>query len=82
MTPERRDGSDGAEPLALALQRARADFLEMPGLRLTAAQARRLWMLDSGLCEAVLTELVGSQFLARSGGDSFVRADSSMRRSP
>ena len=64
----------------IALQRAKADFLEMPGLRLTAAQACRLWTLDSRVCEAVLTELVGSQFLARVHNGSFVRADAMIRR--
>jgi hypothetical protein len=30
----------------------------MPGLRLTRAQARRLWGLDSQTCDAALAELV------------------------
>ena len=39
-------------------QRVRGEFAEMPGLRLTLAQAQRLWALDSVLCEAVLNALV------------------------
>ena len=62
-------------PFETALQRVRADFLEMPGLRLTEAQARRLWALDADVCSAVLAELVASRFLTRSRNDSFVRAD-------
>ena len=57
-----------------ALHRARADFLEMPGLRLTANQARRLWMLDPAVCEAVLNDLVSMHFLERIGRDAFRRA--------
>ena len=46
------------DSFSLALRRARAEFLEMPGLQLTVAQAARLWHFDSALCSAVLTELV------------------------
>lgn len=57
-----------------ALHRARADYLEMPGLRLTSHQARRLWMLEPGLCNAVLDELVEAHFLVRTDRDTFTRA--------
>ena len=57
-----------------ALTRARAEFLEMPGLRLTVAQAARLWSSDSALCQAVLTRLVETRFLVRSGDSAFARA--------
>jgi hypothetical protein len=73
MTLENRNASHRAAFFDIALQRAKADFIEMPGLQLTPAQARRLWMLEPELCDAVLTELVGSQFLARSGNGIFVR---------
>jgi hypothetical protein len=45
-----------------AVSRARAEFLEMPGLLLTEAQAARLWAFDDGLCRAVLAHLVESRF--------------------
>jgi hypothetical protein len=80
MAPHICDVLPGGPLFELALQRAKADFLEMPGLQLTTAQARRLWMLDSGVCDAVLAALVGAQFLARSRNGSFVRADGSMLR--
>jgi hypothetical protein len=67
--------SDGpAEAFASALRRAQAEFLEMPGLQLTEAQAARLWSFDSALCSAVLTALVESRFLVRSRHESFSRA--------
>lgn len=62
-------------PLHVAVERARAEFLEMPGLRLTAAQARRLWTLEAGVCDAVLEELLASRFLKRTAGDAFIRND-------
>jgi hypothetical protein len=72
-----RDNASSAPamPFEEALQRVRADFLEMPGLRLTEAQARRLWALDPEVCSAVLAELVASRFLMHSRNESFVRAD-------
>jgi hypothetical protein len=59
-----------------AVQRARADFLEMPGLRLTAFQAQRLWTLEPDVCRAVLDQLVDTRFLTRSAGNTFIRAAS------
>jgi hypothetical protein len=58
------------------LRRVQAEFLEMPGLRLTRAQARRLWALDDTLCEAVLSALVDARFLVESRNASFVRVSS------
>ena len=42
----------------------RSDFHEMPGLRLTTAQARRLWDLDTATLDVVLGDLVATGFLA------------------
>jgi hypothetical protein len=68
------DGDGAAEAFASALRRAQAEFLEMPGLQLTEAQAARLWSFDSALCSAVLTALVESRFLVRSRNAAFSRA--------
>ena len=57
------------------LQRVRAEFLEMPGLRLTRAQARRLWALDEAVCDAILATLVETRFLVHSGNVAFRRAE-------
>lgn len=62
------------EPFDAVVARARGEFVEMPGLKLTAAQAKRLWALDSDVCTAVLGELLQSGFLMRTAGESFVRA--------
>jgi hypothetical protein len=45
------------------LERIRSEFLEMPGLRLTVAQAERLCGVDRGLCQGVLDALVDAKFL-------------------
>jgi hypothetical protein len=47
----------------------------MPGLRLTASQARRLWGLDNVSCEALLDALVDSMFLSRTRDGAFMRFD-------
>jgi hypothetical protein len=57
------------------IRRVRGEFLEMPGLRLTEPQARRLWALEPSLCSDVLTELVDSGFLLRTRDGAFVRVD-------
>ena len=62
-----------SDAFAAALRRAQADFLEMPGLLLTEAQAARLWCFDSALCSRVLESLVESRFLIRTRSAAFVR---------
>lgn len=56
--------------------RVRGEFLEMPGLRLTSDEARRLWRLDASDCDAVLGALVDARFLARTRDGRFVRQES------
>ncbi len=54
-------------------QRARADYEEMPGLVLTAQQARRLWGTDETICHGVLDSLVNEGFLVRAVGGRYRR---------
>jgi hypothetical protein len=58
-----------------ALKRVQGEYLEMPGLRLTTAQAQRLWGLDQSLCTALLGALVEAKFLLRTRDGAFVRSD-------
>jgi hypothetical protein len=53
----------------------RAEYLEIPGLRLTKAQVERLWGLDSVTSESLLAALVDVKFLRRTEHDAYVRAD-------
>jgi hypothetical protein len=47
------------------LERACGEFVEMPGLRLTLPQAKRLWGLDEPTCVRLLERLVAAGFLCR-----------------
>lgn len=51
------------------VDRIRADFCEMPGLRLTPRQAQRLWHCDETTCRTVLDRLVESRFLTRAAAE-------------
>lgn len=48
-----------------ATAQARAEYLEMPGLALTVAQAARLWHLAPAESEQVLRELADGGLLMR-----------------
>ena len=47
------------------VQRVCAEYMEMPGMRLTCPQAQRLWGLDRATCFALLEFLVDTSFLCR-----------------
>jgi len=55
------------------LQRVQGEFREMPGLRLTPAQASRLWGLDAISSQALLDALVDARFLFRTPDGAFMR---------
>lgn len=64
------------------LQRIQGEYLEMPGLRLTAPQAQRLWGLDQEMCSALLGALVEARFLTRARDGSFVRMEGARPAAP
>ena len=55
------------------IERIRAEYIEQPGLRLTEAQASRLWRLDEPTCHYALTALTGDAFLQRSADGRYAR---------
>jgi hypothetical protein len=55
------------------LRRIRSEYLEMPGLRLTCAQAQRLWAMDRQTCTEVLDSLTEDRFLHRRDDGSYAR---------
>ena len=57
------------------LRRVQGEYLEMPGLRLTEPQARRLWGLDAASCDALLGALIDAKFLFRTRDGAFMRID-------
>ena len=60
-------------PFKPMLTRIRAEYLEMPGLRLTLEQARRLCGVDRALCQVVLDALVEEDFLCVRAGGVYTR---------
>jgi len=67
--------TSSASFVAPVVRYIQAEYLESPGLRLTARQIQRLWCLDSDQCEAALTALVDARFLRRTHAGEFVRLD-------
>ena len=59
-------------------ERIRAEFREMPGLRLTLPQASRLFSLEPERCGRVLAALVDAGSLA-TNGTAFASADGGPR---
>lgn len=57
------------------LQLIRAEYLEIPGLRLTKPEMQRLWGLDDVTAEALLSALMDVKFLRRTHRNAYVRAD-------
>ena len=66
-----------SQPRAVAtlLRRIQSEYREMPGLKLTEAQAQRLWDIDGRTCRLVLTTLLEQRFLKRTPGGTYVRGD-------
>jgi hypothetical protein len=60
--------------MSALLVRVQSEYLEMPGLNLTEAQARRFWGLDGNTCRRVLVTLIERGFLKRSPNGHYVRA--------
>ncbi len=56
------------------VERIQGEFEEMPGLKLTQAQAQRLFGLGRAECEWLLSILTDSRFLARTPDGSYIRA--------
>ena len=67
--------ADGAET------RLRAEFLEMPGLRLKPDQVQRLCGVERTMCQLVLDELVSETFLCLKSDGHYARlTDGEMSR--
>ena len=63
------------EPLTplRARMRIQIEYIEMPDLKLTVAQLRRLCALPPDVCEAAVADLVRSGFLWKTGEGTFLR---------
>ena len=63
----------GSPEMRMALQCIQAQYREMPGLRLTAPQAQRLFGLNAALVAALLSALVDTHFLHQAADGTYVR---------
>ena len=61
------------ESFEMLVKHVRAEYREMPGLRLTFEQIRRLWMLDRATCDALVSRLTEARILVRTAGGHYVR---------
>jgi response regulator of citrate/malate metabolism len=55
------------------LERVRAEYLEMPGLRLTVEQVQRLCGIERAMCRVVLETLVEAKFLCTKSNGAYAR---------
>jgi hypothetical protein len=55
------------------LERIRAEYLEMPGLRLRAEQVQRLCGVERAMCQMVLDTLVETRFLCMKADATYAR---------
>jgi hypothetical protein len=60
--------------------RVRGEYVEMPGLRVTVAQACRLWQVDMATCEKLLDHLIRDGFLCRTDSGFYVASPDTRRR--
>jgi hypothetical protein len=61
--------------ISAAVDRVRAEFMEMPGLRLTLPQAARLMGLDQVTCDHVIGALEHGRFLRRTPAGLVARVE-------
>lgn len=64
-----------AMDLPVLVNRVRGEFIEMPGLQLTPAQASRLWGLDTAACRSIINALVDVSFLRWTSRGTVVRVE-------
>lgn len=59
-------------PFESLVARIRGEYREMPGLRLTFAQACRLWQVDAPTCQTLLEQLVRETFLRKTLDGAYI----------
>jgi hypothetical protein len=80
MPVKQKGGRETAPPESL-VARVRGEYFEMPGLRLTLAQACRLWQIDASTCEMLLEYLVRAGVLCKTDTGFYIAAVTTRRRS-
>jgi hypothetical protein len=62
-------------PTYAACARIQTEYIEMPDLKLTASQVRRLCGLRADICDAAIRVLVENGFLCRTPTGALLRRD-------
>lgn len=63
-----------------ACARIQTEYIEMPDLKLTVAQVRRLCGLRADVCDAAVRVLVANGFLCEAANGALLRRSASERR--
>jgi hypothetical protein len=79
--PATQKGGHETPPSESLVARVRGEYFEMPGLRLTLAQACRLWQVDMFTCEMLLEYLVRVGVLCKTDGGFYIAAGTTRGRS-
>jgi predicted transcriptional regulator of viral defense system len=69
-----RETARTATTIRDGVQRVQGEYREMPGLKLTEAQAQRLLGIDRDTCGVILSTLIERGFLRRTDNGLYVRA--------
>ena len=72
--PDTQKGGRETPPPESLVARVRGEYFEMPGLRLTLAQACRLWQVDMLTCEMLLEYLVRVGVLCKTDSGFYIAA--------
>jgi len=67
-------------PYEQAFNLIRAEFMEMPGMRLTPQQVERLSGVVNSVCQRVLDDLVRAGFLSVGANGSYARLSTGLDR--
>jgi hypothetical protein len=73
MAEDRQRAASSGRPLQSGIERIRAEYQEMPGLRLTPDQVARLCGVERSSCEQLLEALVDTRYLERSTDGRYAR---------
>ena len=69
-----RDAEPTTKSTRDVVLRVQGEYREMPGLKLTEAQAQRFLGIDCDTCAVVLSALIERRFLRRTANGLYVRA--------
>jgi hypothetical protein len=79
--PDPQTGGRETPPPESLVARVRGEYFEMPGLRVTLAQACRLWQVDVSTCEMLFDYLIRVGFLSKTDSGFYIAAVTTRRRS-